>query len=90
MTPTTVERYAYKNTHSTAGRPEKHEIVIADIRDIYKWLNVYGNPNYYIAMNDGTFYRLVDDYGGTNDLNSVPITFVNSRAEARRADWRLR
>jgi len=86
---TTVTRRAYKNTHSTAGRPDTHEIVVADIRDIYKWNNLYGNPNYYFVMNDGTFYRLVDDYGGTNDINTV-VTYVNSRAEARRADWRLR
>jgi hypothetical protein len=87
---TTVTRHAYKNTHSTAGRPDVHEIVVEDIRDIYKWNNVYGNPNYYFVMNDGTYYRLVDDYGALNDLGILNYTYVNSRAEARRADWRLR
>jgi len=84
-----VTRHGYRDTHSTAGKPGAHEIDTDQIRDVYKWHNVYGNPNYYIVMNDGTFYRLVDDYGGTNDINVV-VTYVNSRAEARRADWRLR
>lgn len=86
--PRTVKRWAYKDTHSTAGRPTEHEIQVSQIRDIYKWHNHYGNPNYYIVMKDGTFYRLVDDYGGTNDIDT-PVTYVHSRAEARRADWRL-
>lgn len=85
----TVQRYAYKNTHSTAGRPVEYDIVVADIRDIYKWNNLYGNPNYYFVMNDGTFYRLVDDYGALNDLNHMPYTYFDSRAAARRANWRL-
>lgn len=85
----TIERYAYRNTHSTAGSPQKYEIDVADIDTIYKWHNVYGNPNYYIITRNGDFYRLVDDYGGTNDIEHIDVTYVDSRAAARRSDWRL-
>ena len=89
MTNDTVKRHAYRNTHSTAGRPTEYEIVVAEIRDIYKWHNVYGNPNYYFLMDDGTFYRLVDDYGALNDITHINTTYFDSRAAARRANWRL-
>jgi len=87
--PRTVERYGYKNTHSTAGMPAKYEIVVNDIDVLHKWLNYYGNPNYYLIMKDGTFYRLVDDYGATNEIGHVQVMHHDSRAAARRCDWRL-
>lgn len=89
MKPRTIERYAYRNTHSTAGHPQKYEIVVADIDAIYKWNNVYGNPNYYIVCRNRDFYRLVDDYGGTNNIEHLGTTYVKGRADARRKDYRL-
>jgi hypothetical protein len=89
MRPRTITRYGYKNTHSTAGRGEQHEIVVADISRIVKWHNVYGNPSYYIILKDGTFIRLVDDFGGTNDIEHITVDYYDSRAAARRSDWRL-
>jgi hypothetical protein len=85
----TIERYAYKNTHSTAGSPTKYTIAVPDIAAIYKWHNVYGNPSYYFVMRNRDYYRLVDDYGALNGIESLPVTYVNSRAEALRKDHRL-
>jgi len=85
----TITRYGYVNTHSTAGAPTEITIVVADIDRILKWHNVYGNPSYYFILKDGTFIRLVDDYGAMNDIGRLNYTYFDSRAAARRSDWRL-
>lgn len=68
MKKRTVERYAYKNTTSEAGRPEKYTLRIKSIHWINTWTNYYGNPTYMFYMDDGTTYLMVDDYGCMNDI----------------------
>jgi hypothetical protein len=66
-----INRYGYKNTNSSAGRGQRHDINTEDIAYIMKWNNYYGNPSYVFHMNNGDTYYLVDDYGAMNDIREV-------------------
>ncbi len=65
---TTIKRYTFLNTTSQAGMPTERTIKLKDIDAVCSWTNMYGNPSYVFHMNNGDTHLLVDDYGGTNDV----------------------
>ena len=58
----TVERYAYKNTTSSAGNPTKFDIEVNEIVRVNVWFNFYGNPSYGYLMKNGDTYLMIDNY----------------------------
>ena len=66
-----IYRYAYKNTSSSAGMPEKVEFDSDDVTQAFVWVNYYGNPSYTLYLKNGSFLYCVDEYGGMND---IPLT----------------
>ena len=77
----TVERYAYKNTTSMAGRPEKYEIKSDDIDLNKTWTNYYGNPCYVFHMKNGDTFYMVDEYGALNDLGLIRVNYVKRKKD---------
>ena len=82
----TVERYAYRDTTSQAGRPTSYTIQVDDIFHIRRWVNSNGNPTVVIHTLEGRAnrrhtYMCVDDYGAENGLTSKPITTVPRRKD---------
>ena len=64
-----IQRHAYIDTSSEAGRPEKVEFDSEEVTGAYVWSNFYGNPSYTLYLNDGRCLFCVDDYGCMNDLS---------------------
>ena len=77
-----VERYAYKNTSSSAGNGERYKIKISEIVRVNVWVNYYGNPSYGYIMKNGDTYLLIDAYDGMNDLS----WHLSSRSVSRKKD----
>lgn len=76
-----IVRYAYRNTLSEAGSPERYLIDTSQIVAAYVWVNSYGNPTYSFIMREGTTYLMVDDYGAMNDVNHLSARTVRRRKE---------
>jgi hypothetical protein len=76
-----IERYAYINTASMAGKPEKVEFNSEDVRAAYVWTNSFGNPSYTLYLEDDTCLYLVDDYGAMNDINHISPRFVQRKKD---------
>lgn len=66
-----IERYAYVNTSSEAGHPEKIVFDSGDVTSAFVWVNYCGNPSYTLYLKDGRSLLCVDDYGCMND---IPLT----------------
>lgn len=76
-----ITRYAYVNTASTRGAPERVELDSHEVSAARVWTNGYGNPTYVLELVDGRDLVCVDDYGALNDLGQVPVTFCKTRRE---------
>lgn len=76
-----VNRYAYKNTSSSAGSGIRYDIETDDIVHINKWYNYYGNPSYNYFMRNGDNYYLVDDYGAMNDIGHMSAHEVSRKKD---------
>ena len=76
-----IERYAYINTSSQAGRGEKVNFNSDDVTQAYVWVNYYGNPTYSLFLEDGTSLLLVDDYGAMNDINHISAKSVQRKKD---------
>jgi len=76
-----IERYAYLNTGSQAGRPNKIVFDADTVRQAYVWVNYYGNPTYSLFLEDGTSLLLVDDYGAMNDINHISAKTVQRKKD---------
>jgi len=63
-----LERYAYINTRSEAGRPEKVTFNTIDVTGFTVWTNTFGNPTWMIYLAGGKTLLCVDDYGCENDM----------------------
>lgn len=74
-----IYRYAYINTHSTRGRPERIEIEPHHVACARVWWNVHCNPTYMLYLHDGQTLLCEDDYGCMNDLGHVPLQHVKRR-----------
>lgn len=85
--PGHVVRYAYVNTSSERGRPQRVEVRVADIESVRVWINGYGNPSYTYRLKDGTMLFMVDDYGAMNDLRGLSPMVVRRK---RDLFWPLR
>lgn len=78
---TAITRYAYVDTLSTAGRPERVDLDTRDVTSVRVWTNSYGNPTYALSLRDGRTLVCVDDYGAANNLSHAPISFCRTRRE---------
>lgn len=76
-----VERYAYINTSSSAGKGEKFTFNPDDVTQAYVWVNSFGNPTYSLFLKDGTTLLLVDDYGAMNDINHISARTVQRKKD---------
>lgn len=66
-----IERHAYINTSSEAGRPTKIVFDSDDVEQAYVWTNGYGNPSYTLYLKNGDCLFCVDDYGCMNDIGHI-------------------
>lgn len=78
---TTLTRYAYVDTMSTAGRPVAVTFHAVDVVRLAVWHNIYGNPTTAIRLSDGRRLLCVDDYGARNGLAHAPIRYVDRRKD---------
>ena len=76
-----IERYAYINTSSAAGKGEKVTFESDDVTQAYVWVNYYGNPTYSLFLKDRTSLLLVDDYGAMNDINHISAKTVQRKKD---------
>lgn len=77
----TLERYAYIDTHSEAGKPERVTIKPEMVYKSNVWFNSYGNPTYMLYLVDGRTLLCVDDYGAMNGLNHIFRNEVNRKKD---------
>lgn len=77
----TTLRYGYHNTKSSTSAGQWYDIYIDSVVECRKWINSWGNPSYNLVMNNGNWYYTVDDFGGHNDLQHIPITTCDNKRD---------
>ena len=76
-----LTRYAYINTKSQAGEPEKVEFEPKQVNHAYVWSNSFGNPTYTLYLDDGRRLLCVDDYGAMNGIDHITARRVSRRKD---------
>jgi hypothetical protein len=77
----TIERYGYHNTKSSAGAGQVYEIYVDQVAQLRKWINEWGNPSYNLITHNGNWYYTVDDFGGTNGLERIPLIKCDNKRD---------
>jgi hypothetical protein len=78
---TEISRFGYKNTASSAGKPENFKVMTDDIVSVNCWFNSYANPSYCLHLADDSTIFCVDDYGCMNNINHLNRTVVKRKKD---------
>ena len=81
MSATTIRRWGYLNTSSSAGKQTQFDIPVGRVRYARVWVNSNGNPSYVLLLDNGDWVYLVDDFGAMNDLSHVSAVKMDRKRD---------